>query len=73
MGLYASPAQAGRQVATMLKGPMAQAMPLAAWPASRVADGFTIAINEQVCRSLGLDVPDTAVLTDALRREEGMR
>ena len=73
LGLYASPAQAGRQVATMLKGPMAQGMPSAAWPASRVADGFTIAINEQVCRSLGLDVPDTAVLTDALRREEGMR
>lgn len=74
MGVYASPAQAGRQVATMLKGPLG--MPSgasAAWPAPRMADGFTIAINEQVCRSLGLDVPDVSVLTDALRREEGMR
>lgn len=74
MGVYASPAQAGRQVATMLKGPLGmQSGASAAWPAPRMADGFTIAINEQVCRSLGLDVPDVSVLTDALRREEGMR
>ena len=73
MGLYASPAQAGRQVAAMLKGPLSASSGVSAWPAARLADGFTVALNEQVCRSLGLDVPDVSVLTDALRREEGMR
>lgn len=73
LGLYASPAQAGRQVAAMLKGALSAPAVGSAWPTPRVADGFTIAINEQVCRSLGLDVPDVAVLTDAVRREEGMR
>lgn len=69
LGLYGSPNQVGRQVATMLKAPFnAQS-----WPAPRLADGFTIAINEQVCRSLGLDVPDISELTDAMRRQEGMR
>ena len=29
--------------------------------------------TERVALGLGLDVPDGAVLTDALRREEGMR
>ncbi len=73
LGVYASPAQAGRQVAAMLKGALSSPAIGSAWPSSRLADGFTIAINEQVCRSLGLDVPDVAVLTDAVRREEGMR
>ncbi|WP_422202502.1 ABC transporter substrate-binding protein [Aquabacterium sp.] len=73
MGLYASPAQAGRQVAVMLKGAWSAPSGGSAWPAPRLADGFTVALNEQVCRSLGLDVPDVSVLTDALRREEGMR
>ena len=74
MGLYAAPSQAGHQVAAMLKGPLtAPSGASAVWPAPRLADAFTVAINEQVCRSLGLDVPDVSVLTDALRREEGMR
>lgn len=73
MGLYASPSQAGRQVAAMLRGALNAPAIGPAWPAARLADGFTIAINDQVCRSLGLDVPDVAVVTDALRREEGMR
>ncbi len=73
MGLYASPTQAGRQVAAMLKAPLGAASPLSVWPAPRLAEDFTVAINEQVCRSLGLDVPDVGGLTDALRREEGMR
>ena len=72
-GVYASPTQAGRQVVAMLKGAGSASSGGSAWPASRLADGFTVAINEQVCRSLGLDVPDVSVLTDALRREEGMR
>lgn len=73
MGLYASPQQAGRQAAAMLKGALSTPTGVLAWPKSRMADEFTVTINEQVCRSLGLDVPDVAVLTDALRREEGMR
>ena len=73
LGLYASPSQAGRQVAGMLKAPLGAASVLAAWPASRWADDFTIAINEKECRSLGVEVPGLTALTDALRREEGMR
>ncbi len=73
LGLYASPAQVGRQVATMLQSGLRPAGDASEWPASRMADEFTVSINEQVCRSLGLDVPDAAMLTHALRREEGMR
>ncbi|MGE5453108.1 MAG: ABC transporter substrate-binding protein [Acidobacteriota bacterium] len=69
LGLYASPAQVGRQVAGMLKAPINGQ----SWPVSRLAEGFTVAINEQVCRSLGLTVPDVTELTDAVRRQEGSR
>ena len=69
LGLYASPAQVGRQVAAMLK----QAPSAQNWPASRQAEGFMIAANEQVCRSLGLDVPEPVALADAIRRHEGAR
>lgn len=69
LGLYASPNQVGRQVAAMLKTPLNGQN----WPAPRLAEGFTIAVNEQVCRSLGLDVPDASEMTDAMRRQEGLR
>jgi putative ABC transport system substrate-binding protein len=69
LGLYASPAQVGRQLAAMLKPPIAASN----WPASRPAEGFTVVVNEQVSRSLGLDVPDVTELTEALRRQEGLR
>jgi ABC-type uncharacterized transport system substrate-binding protein len=69
LGLYASPAQVGRQLAAMLKPPIAASN----WPASRSAEGFTVVVNEQVSRSLGLDVPDVTELTEALRRQEGLR
>jgi putative ABC transport system substrate-binding protein len=69
LGLYASPAQVGRQVAAMLKVPLNSPN----WSAHRLAEGFTITVNEQVSRSLGLDVPDVSELTDALRRQEGLR
>jgi putative ABC transport system substrate-binding protein len=61
LGLYASPAQVGRQLAAMLKPPIAASN----WPA--------VVVNEQVSRSLGLDVPDVTELTEALRRQEGLR
>ena len=73
MGLYASPAQVGRQVVNMLKGPMNGPAVGPDWPASRSADKFTVTLNEQVCRSLALDVPTVSALTDAMRREEGVR
>ncbi len=69
LGLYASPAQVGRQVAAMLKAPLTAQN----WPAPRWADGFTVAINDQVSRSLGLDLPETSDLTDALRRLEASK
>lgn len=75
LGLYASPAQVGRQVAGMLRTGLGAGGTSAVvdWPASRSADAFTVAVNEQVCRSLGLDVPSVATLTDALQREENKR
>jgi ABC-type uncharacterized transport system substrate-binding protein len=69
VGMYASPAQVGHQVAAMLKAPLSAQ----SWPASRTAEGFTVTVNEQVCRSLGLDTPDVSELTDAMRRQEGLR
>ena len=67
VSLFASPTQVGRQVALMLRG-----APIASnWPAPRWADGVSVAVNDQVCRSLGLDVPDSAELADAIRRQEG--
>lgn len=74
VGLYASPSQVGRQLAEMLKsGLIGLNGNQPAWPEPRAADGFTVAVNEQVCRSLALDVPSVPVLTDALRREENKR
>lgn len=69
LGLYASPAQVGRQVASMLKAPIQASN----WPAPRAADGFTVAVNEQVARSLGLDVPEVTALTEALQRLESSK
>jgi hypothetical protein len=64
LGLYASPAQVGRQVAQMLHAMLYGA----GRPAPRLAEGVTVAVNEQVCRSLGLDVPDGDTLAEAIRR-----
>lgn len=69
VGLYASPIQVGRQVAAILKAPLSGPN----WPTHRLAEGFTIAVNEQVSRSLGLDVPGATELTEAMRRQEGSR
>lgn len=69
LGLYASPAQVGRQVANMLKAPIQTSN----WPAPRTADGYTVAVNEQVARSLGLDVPEVSALTEALQRLESSK
>lgn len=64
LGLYASPAQVGRQVSGMLRN-LFSGNPR---QPSRMAEGYTVAINEQVCRSLGLDVPDAAELGERLKR-----
>lgn len=69
LGLYASPAQVGRQVASMLKN----ATHASNWPLPRMAESFMVAVNEQVCRSLGLDVPEANALTDWIRRQEAAR
>ncbi|HET8693334.1 MAG TPA: ABC transporter substrate binding protein [Aquabacterium sp.] len=69
LGLYASPAQVGQQVAAILKAQPSwqNGMP------PRLADTFTIAVNEQVCKSLGLTVPKVSDVTEAIRRKEGRR
>lgn len=67
LGLYASPSQIGKQVAGMLKG-----LPSAAnWPAPRWAEGYTVTINAQVARSLGLDLPEASELSEAMHRQDG--
>ncbi|MDE1997765.1 MAG: hypothetical protein KGI91_03195 [Burkholderiales bacterium] len=69
LGLYASPAQVGQQVAGMLKAQPS----LATGVPFQLAKTFTIAVNEQVCQSLGLAVPKVAEVTEAIRRKEGSR
>lgn len=69
LGLYTLPAQAGVQ--------MAQAARLlwngAPLPRPAPAQDFTVAINGQVARSLGLNLPDASALAAALRRMEARR
>lgn len=63
LGLYASPAQAGRQVATLLRATLSGSR-----VSPRLAEGITVSINEQVCRSLGWSLPDGNTLAEALKR-----
>lgn len=67
LGLYASPAQVGKQVAGMLKAPIQSNN----WPAPRWAEGYTVTINAQVARSLGLDLPEASELSEAMHRQDG--
>lgn len=63
VGLYASPAQVGRQVAGVLKAALAGSR-----ASARMAEGVTVVVNDQVCRSLGWTPPDSTSLAEALRR-----
>lgn len=66
LALHATPAQVAEQSASAVR----------AWlggrglPAARGMDRFTVAVNAQVGRSLGLSTVESQALTDALRREE---
>lgn len=66
LALHASPAQVAEQSAAAVR----------AWlsgrglPAARGMDRFSVAVNAQVGRSLGLTTVEPQALTDALRREE---
>lgn len=63
--VFSTPAQMGRQTAEFLRG----------LPAGRVTLGaplypsyFSVAVNRNVARSLGLDLPDEGVLREALEK-----
>lgn len=66
LALHASPAQVAEQSAAAVR----------AWlggrglPAARGMDRFSVAVNAQVGRSLGLTTVEPQALTDALKREE---
>ena len=64
LGLYASPAQVGRQVSSLLRGTLNGSTK----PGLRLAEGVSVSVNAQVYRSLGLEPPDAQELGDALRR-----
>jgi len=62
LGLYASPSQVGKQVAAVMRATMSGSR-----VAPRLADGITVSVNDQVCRSLGWSLPDGQALADALK------
>ena len=69
MALFTSPTQVAHQMAQAVRATRSGApLPRPAW-----AQHFTLAINDQVARSLGRQLPDMAQLEAALRRQEGTR
>lgn len=68
MALHVTPAQAGRQLATVLRRSLADRRPL---PPPAAANDWSLSVNTQVARSLGIQIGDTEALLAALRRMEG--
>ncbi len=67
LAVYATPAQIGRQTATLVQGVL-QGKALSATPI--YSQDFSVAVNEHVARSLGLTL-DAQALRERLRRQEG--
>ena len=64
LGLYATPAQLGREAAQLIRG-AAKGRELRL-PVPRHADAFSLSINHNVARSLGLTLPGEAELSASL-------
>lgn len=69
MGLFATPAQVAAQAAAAVR----VFLITRSLPAPRAASGYSIAINSEVARSLGLNLGDPEQLLQALRRKEDGR
>lgn len=63
--VYSRPADIARQAAEI-----ARAQPERPLPPPQPPRYFSVGVNQQVARSLGLEVPDDAALTEALIKEE---
>lgn len=69
LALFTSPVQAARQTMTAMQGfLMGRGL-----PPVRLAESFSVAVNAQVGRSLGLALDDAETLAAAVRRQEGGR
>lgn len=69
LALYATPTQVAVQAAASLRNQLAGR----GWLPARGTDKFTVAVNAQVGRSLGLAMLEPEALMDALRRQETSR
>lgn len=69
LALYTSPAQAARQTAAAMQAFLAGR----GLPPVRLAESFSVAVNPQVGRSLGLALDHAETLAAMLRRQEGQR
>jgi putative tryptophan/tyrosine transport system substrate-binding protein len=69
LALYVTPEQVGQQVASVVRGVL-QGKSLPSSPL--YAQNFSVAVNEHVARSLGLDL-DANELGNQLRKREGSR
>lgn len=67
LALYTTTAQVAQQLVQALRPVLAGA----GLPRPALATDFTVAVNAQVGRSLGLVLPDATALEAALRRQEG--
>jgi putative ABC transport system substrate-binding protein len=67
LALHTEPHQAGREVALLARRVLAERRVPAAGPARL----WSVGLNDQVARSLGLVLPDAASLTQTLQRSEG--
>ena len=67
LGLYTTPAQAGREAAAVARRVLA-GQPL---PAPAAHTEFEVGVNQTVARALGLQLPAEQALTAALRAQEG--
>lgn len=69
LALFTSPAQAARQTLAAMQGFLTGR----GLPPVRLAESFSVAVNAQVGRSLGLTLEDAETLAAAVRRQEGVR
>lgn len=69
LALFTSPVQAARQTVAAMQAFLAGR----GLPPVRLAESFSVAVNAQVARSLGLALNDADTLATAVRRQEGAR
>lgn len=66
LALHTTPEQAAQQTAVLVR----RISQRSAWPGPQAAEAFEVVYNEQVARSLGLNLPEPGALEAAIRRKE---